>query len=90
MSRRRSARRNYPNPTFAPIEVWHEVGAAGEPAAGGGRFEPSAAQRKRRGASGRPPHGEGRNRTGDTTVFSRVLYQLSYLALAAKCSRASV
>jgi hypothetical protein len=24
--------------------------------------------------------GEGRNRTGDTTVFSRVLYQLSYLA----------
>jgi hypothetical protein len=25
-------------------------------------------------------HGEGRNRTGDTTVFSRVLYQLSYLA----------
>src|SRR5206468_503833 len=27
--------------------------------------------------------GEGRNRTGDTTVFSRVLYQLSYLAAAA-------
>ena len=27
--------------------------------------------------------GEGRNRTGDTTVFSRVLYQLSYLARAA-------
>jgi hypothetical protein len=26
--------------------------------------------------------GEGRNRTGDTTVFSRVLYQLSYLASA--------
>src|SRR2546423_3353118 len=26
--------------------------------------------------------GEGRNRTGDTTVFSRVLYQLSYLARA--------
>ena len=26
------------------------------------------------------PNGEGRNRTGDTTVFSRVLYQLSYLA----------
>ena len=25
--------------------------------------------------------GEGRNRTGDTTVFSRVLYRLSYLAL---------
>ena len=30
--------------------------------------------------------GEGRNRTGDTTVFSRVLYQLSYLAAAPKCS----
>jgi hypothetical protein len=27
-----------------------------------------------------PPDGEGRNRTGDTTIFSRVLYQLSYLA----------
>jgi hypothetical protein len=26
--------------------------------------------------------GEGRDRTGDTTVFSRVLYQLSYLAAA--------
>ena len=32
--------------------------------------------------------GEGRNRTGDTTVFSRVLYQLSYLAALAQCSRA--
>jgi hypothetical protein len=27
-------------------------------------------------------YGEGRNRTGDTTVFSRVLYRLSYLAEA--------
>ena len=27
-------------------------------------------------------NGEGRNRTGDTTVFSRVLYRLSYLAAA--------
>ena len=27
-----------------------------------------------------PGDGEGRNRTGDTTIFSRVLYQLSYLA----------
>jgi hypothetical protein len=25
--------------------------------------------------------GEGQNRTGDTTIFSRVLYQLSYLAV---------
>jgi hypothetical protein len=28
--------------------------------------------------------GEGRNRTGDTTIFSRVLYQLSYLAAVAQ------
>ena len=27
-----------------------------------------------------PPDGETRTRTGDTTIFSRVLYQLSYLA----------
>ena len=26
-----------------------------------------------------PAGGEGRNRTADTAVFSRVLYQLSYL-----------
>ena len=26
-------------------------------------------------------HGETRTRTGDTTIFSRVLYQLSYLAV---------
>ena len=25
-------------------------------------------------------HGQGRNRTADTAIFSRVLYQLSYLA----------
>ena len=31
-------------------------------------------------------YGEGRNRTGDTTIFSRVLYQLSYLAEAASRS----
>ena len=30
--------------------------------------------------SGRSPDGETRTRTGDTTIFSRVLYQLSYLA----------
>jgi hypothetical protein len=29
--------------------------------------------------------GETRTRTGDTTVFSRVLYQLSYLALLRRC-----
>ena len=28
--------------------------------------------------------GETRTRTGDTTIFSRVLYQLSYLAVAGR------
>src|SRR5829696_5723217 len=41
---------------------------------------------RRDAAPRRAPHsaflcdGEGQNRTGDTTIFSRVLYQLSYLA----------
>ena len=30
--------------------------------------------------------GETRTRTGDTTIFSRVLYQLSYLAVAPQTS----
>ena len=38
---------------------------------------------------GRPVDGEGQNRTADTTIFSRVLYQLSYLAGAAKASDGS-
>jgi hypothetical protein len=33
------------------------------------------------GDAPQPADGEGQNRTGDTTIFSRVLYQLSYLAL---------
>jgi hypothetical protein len=32
------------------------------------------------GVAGLKRNGETRNRTGDTTIFSRVLYQLSYLA----------
>jgi hypothetical protein len=32
------------------------------------------------GDAPQPSDGEGQNRTGDTTIFSRVLYQLSYLA----------
>src|SRR4051794_5032215 len=31
-------------------------------------------------------NGEGQNRTADTTIFSRVLYQLSYLAGGGKAS----
>jgi hypothetical protein len=34
-------------------------------------------------------NGETRTRTGDTTIFSRVLYQLSYLAPAQKASVAA-
>jgi hypothetical protein len=34
--------------------------------------------------------GEGRNRTGDTTIFSRVLYQLSYLAARGDGSASSL
>jgi hypothetical protein len=33
------------------------------------------------------PNGETRTRTGDTTIFSRVLYQLSYLAARASVAR---
>jgi hypothetical protein len=36
--------------------------------------------RRRYAENGVDRSGEGRNRTGDTTVFSRVLYRLSYLA----------
>ena len=32
-------------------------------------------------------NGETRTRTGDTTIFSRVLYQLSYLAASDRCYR---
>jgi hypothetical protein len=45
----------------------------------------AAGQPERRGTILR---GEGRNRTGDTTVFSRVLYRLSYLAAATQCTPA--
>ena len=34
-----------------------------------------------RRASKEQQYGETRTRTGDTTIFSRVLYQLSYLAV---------
>lgn len=44
--------------------------------------------RRRRGRdhTGASRNGETRTRTGDTTIFSRVLYQLSYLAAATKGS----
>jgi hypothetical protein len=49
------------------------------------RVAQSVAQKESGAPSGTPLSaylcdGEGQNRTGDTTIFSRVLYQLSYLA----------
>jgi hypothetical protein len=47
----------------------------------------SYAHRKQKTAvSSAVPDGETRTRTGDTTIFSRVLYQLSYLAAAERIS----
>src|SRR5204863_9194559 len=48
-------------------------GEPGGRAVGGSRSAPSL-------------DGEGQNRTADTTIFSRVLYQLSYLAGVGKAS----
>jgi hypothetical protein len=46
--------------------------------------------RRKNGSFAAPSeNGEGRNRTGDTTIFSRVLYQLSYLAARGDGSGAS-
>jgi hypothetical protein len=39
--------------------------------------------------AGTSPDGETRTRTGDTTIFSRVLYQLSYLAAVAEDTAAA-
>ncbi len=46
-----------------------------------GRREPPGG-RVTLASSGNDDDGEGGNRTHDTTIFSRVLYQLSYLAVA--------
>ena len=42
---------------------------------------------KRRKLLGSPSHGQGRNRTADTRIFSPLLYQLSYLAGRAERER---
>jgi hypothetical protein len=49
------------------------------------RLSPEAAeQMKYLALAATSADGETRTRTGDTTIFSRVLYQLSYLAVAAQ------
>src|SRR5436190_5634320 len=47
------------------------------------RSKPSRPNRSDRNSALSGKGGEGRTRTGDTPVFSRVLYQLSYLAAGA-------
>jgi hypothetical protein len=61
-------------------------------------FEPTTFSLARRRSTTEPrPHcrtaipamsAESRDRTGDTAIFSRVLYQLSYLGLETSCYRA--
>ena len=55
-------------------------GSAGSGSSTSRSWRPAPGPPSSRGAA--EASGEGRNRTGDTTVFSRVLYQLSYLAAA--------
>src|SRR2546423_11761191 len=58
------------------------LAARGPPGKDAGSDACSARERPRTppGDAPQPRDGEGRNRTGDTTIFSRVLYRLSYLA----------
>ncbi len=42
------------------------------------------------GLTVRPRDAESQNRTGDTAIFSRVLYQLSYLGLNVQCALATL
>ena len=53
-----------------------------------GGIEPQASPEGESWEAVRPEQcdGEGQNRTADTTIFSRVLYQLSYLASVGKAS----
>ena len=50
------------------------------PDAGVGEFDLYARLVQFAGTKRKRRYGESRTRTGDTTIFSRVLYQLSYLA----------
>ena len=67
-----------------PAQAWRRS-SMGLEASRGGLYLPLDLPTRLRGLrrcapNGMDASGEGRNRTGDTTVFSRVLYRLSYLA----------
>ena len=69
--------------TAVRLGAINTAGAGGSPGnpLGCASHDDSRAREAVLGPTGlREPDGEGRNRTGDPTVFSRVLYQLSYLA----------
>ena len=68
------------------LVVWRTAGpleVPQRPVARPDQSEPAQAAQRATAAN---QNGEGRTRTGDTPVFSRVLYQLSYLAAAGRRS----
>jgi hypothetical protein len=74
------------SPTRVPDEgvlapKWHQP-----PEVAHERSAPPAPEREPSDLQGPLGSGETRTRTGDTTIFSRVLYQLSYLAATDKAS----
>ena len=77
----RRARRRLYGPSEPPGEasMGGGLGGGSQMSDLSGTFTPGP--KKRKGPASRPfRSGETRTRTGDTTIFSRVLYQLSYLA----------
>jgi hypothetical protein len=79
------------SPAFeTPAATWHRASCL-PGRLSSTRSNDGFAARSRRTSRHDPPHacgdGETRNRTEDTTIFSRVLYQLSYLAVAGRCYR---
>ena len=76
--RPRAGRGPAERPGFSP--QWATIGRRGRKSSSQGRFNDSQTRPKTRSFAGQKANGEGGNRTHDTTIFSRVLYQLSYLA----------
>ena len=72
-------------PTIQPKSAyWDVIGTWRAEVAPKSIFSAREIQPKSARRAGTSKNGEGRNRTGDTTIFSRVLYQLSYLAARAR------